>query len=192
MNILKETFKKSFQDEWCHKSQIANPRDMRREPSCCEVTVLSTAPPCIIYLTFDIPIEHMYVRENNGPNQQPKVYFSIVFFTIIKFVNWSLQNVWQTNTESWLHRHAHAHLNYAQSQAKNQIQTHNLWMLIICFLLHPTWKREKEEKCQRLNFRQAGRCYNQLLDQSIYMHLLAHFQMNSQSNMLLCRLWHTD
>lgn len=65
---------------------------------------------------------------------------------MIRVGRWSLHCcAWHTHPRSCLRR-------YAQAQSKSDP---HFWVLIICLLLHPTWKREKEGTRQGPNVRQA-------------------------------------
>lgn len=84
-------------------------------------------------------------NETNWKHNQKLIFSSI--FMIIRFVNWSMQYYnWQT------HKHflpSHAHTNTPTHSHRHTIQIDIFWMLIICLLLHPTWKRERQREGER-------------------------------------------
>lgn len=72
-----------------------------------------------------------------NPKTQSKAYLQHPFFyddQICELIRTTLQ----TNTPLHLHRQSQTH--------RHIIQTSIFWMLIICLLLHPAWKRETERE----------------------------------------------
>lgn len=91
----------------------------------------------------------------------------------MQYYNWQTRTQFyprelKNNTYKCIHTLTHTHT----------IQTDIFWMLIIRLLLHPTWKKRREEekqkgrKCQRAKW-QASRFHNNPLYRSICIHLTA-------------------
>lgn len=96
---------------------------------------------------------NVFWRKHKGKTESTikKPIFSSVF--MMRFVNWSMQYYnWQTHSCTFTGRHINTHIRPHTRSHRHKIQTGIFWILIICLLLHPTWKREtkrKGGKCQR-------------------------------------------